>query len=206
MVDVVVRAATWIDVDAIEVVVDGVTVDTITIMPGDADPTDATIRYAKQVPIQTAATGGFVVIAAYGDAPLEPVHDRIRSVPTRLRRALTRPQAARHVEADIRRPDLRDLVGARRSLAIPQRTHPRFRVLALDTDHHGLAADGDELGGSALRSGGLSVRLVRDRFHDRQQRRRYRGELGACAIGKQHGILRCFGSFRASPSVDRSRA
>jgi len=74
MVDVTVRAATWIDVDAIDVVVDGVTVDTIPITAADADPGDPTIRFAKQLPIQTAATGGFVVIAAYGDAALEPVH------------------------------------------------------------------------------------------------------------------------------------
>ena len=75
-VAVTIRAATWIDVDAIDVVVDGQTVDTIPIMPGDADPGDATIRYNKTVTIQTAATGGFVVIAAYGNAPLEPVHAR----------------------------------------------------------------------------------------------------------------------------------
>jgi len=74
MLDVTVRAATWIDVDAIEVVVDGVTVDTIPITAGDRDVNDPTIRFAKQIPIQTAATGGFVVIAAYGDAALEPVH------------------------------------------------------------------------------------------------------------------------------------
>jgi hypothetical protein len=72
--DVTVRAATWVDVDAIEVIVDGVTTDTIPIMPGDADPTDPTIRFDKQISIQTAATGGFVIVAAYGDAPLEPVH------------------------------------------------------------------------------------------------------------------------------------
>ncbi|MCW5806328.1 MAG: CehA/McbA family metallohydrolase, partial [Deltaproteobacteria bacterium] len=73
-VDVTVRAATWVDVDSIDVVVDGMTVDTIPIMPGDADPSDATIRYAKRIQVQTAATGGFVVIAAYGNRPLEPVH------------------------------------------------------------------------------------------------------------------------------------
>jgi hypothetical protein len=72
--DVTVRAATWIDVDEIEVIVDGVTVDTITIVPADADPNDATIRYSKQIAIQTAATGGYVIVAAYGDGDLEPVH------------------------------------------------------------------------------------------------------------------------------------
>jgi len=73
-VDVVVRAATWIDVDTIEVVVDGTTVDTIPIMPGDADPNDATIRWTGSIPVQPRAAGGFVVVAAYGDATLEPVH------------------------------------------------------------------------------------------------------------------------------------
>lgn len=73
-VDVIVRAATWVDVDTIEVVVDGQTVDTIPILPGDADPTDATIRWSGKIPITTAAVGGFVVIAAYGDRTLEPVH------------------------------------------------------------------------------------------------------------------------------------
>ena len=74
LVDVTIRAATWIDVDAFDVVVDGVTHDTIPIMPGDADPSDPTVRWRGQVPVQTAALGGFVVIAAYGDATLEPVH------------------------------------------------------------------------------------------------------------------------------------
>jgi hypothetical protein len=73
-VDVTIRAATWVDVTAIEVIVDGLTVDTIPIMPGDTSPTDPTIRYSKKIAIQTAATGGFTVIAAYGSSPLEPVH------------------------------------------------------------------------------------------------------------------------------------
>ena len=73
-VDVTVRAATWVDVDAIDVVVDGETVDTIPIMPGDADPTNPAIRFHKPIQVQTAATGGFVIIAAYGDKALEPVH------------------------------------------------------------------------------------------------------------------------------------
>ena len=76
MVDVVVRAATWIDVDAIEVVVDGQTVDTISILPGDADPGDPAVRWRGQIPVQPAAAGGFVVIAAYGDRKMLPVHDK----------------------------------------------------------------------------------------------------------------------------------
>ncbi|MCX5748530.1 MAG: hypothetical protein NT062_39280, partial [Proteobacteria bacterium] len=74
LVDVVVQAPTWIDVTTLEVVVDGVTVDTIPIMASDADPGNPVIRYHKAIPVQVAATGGFVVIAAYGAADLEPVH------------------------------------------------------------------------------------------------------------------------------------
>lgn len=74
MVDVTVQAATWIDVDAIDVVVDGQVVDTIAIMPNDADPQNPVIRWQGQIPVQVQASGGFVVIAAYGDAALDPVH------------------------------------------------------------------------------------------------------------------------------------
>ncbi|MDB4954741.1 MAG: hypothetical protein JWO36_2310 [Myxococcales bacterium] len=73
-VDVVVQAATWVDVTTIEVIVDGTTVDTIPIMPADADPTNRVIRWRGAIPVQVRATGGFVVIAAYGEQPLEPVH------------------------------------------------------------------------------------------------------------------------------------
>lgn len=73
-VSVAVQAATWIDVTSIEVIVDGETEDTIPIMPTDADPRNRIVRWRGQIPIQTRATGGFVVIAAYGTQPLEPVH------------------------------------------------------------------------------------------------------------------------------------
>jgi hypothetical protein len=73
-VDVTIQAATWIDVTAIEVVVDGQTVDTIPIMPGDADMQNPVIRWHGQIPVNVRASGGFVVIAAYGTQALEPVH------------------------------------------------------------------------------------------------------------------------------------
>jgi hypothetical protein len=73
-VDVTVQAASWIDVTSLEVIVDGQTVDTIPIMPGDADPANPAVRWRKQVAVQTRATGGFIVVAAYGARPLEPVH------------------------------------------------------------------------------------------------------------------------------------
>ena len=74
MVDVMIQAASWVDVDAIDVVVDGSVVDTIAIMPGDADVSNPAIRFHKQLPVQVQASGGFVVIAAYGDQALDPVH------------------------------------------------------------------------------------------------------------------------------------
>ncbi|HEY4175413.1 MAG TPA: CehA/McbA family metallohydrolase [Kofleriaceae bacterium] len=72
MVDVEVQAASWIDVDAIDVVVDGDIVDTIPVMPADAQ--GPTIRYHAQVPVQVRATGGFIVIAAYAAKALDPIH------------------------------------------------------------------------------------------------------------------------------------
>ncbi len=73
MLDVTVQAASWVDVTSLELVVDGVG-DIMPIMPGDTDPTNHAIRFHKQLPIQVAATGGFVVVAAYGGQTLEPVH------------------------------------------------------------------------------------------------------------------------------------
>ena len=74
-VHVRVQAASWIDVDAIDVVVDGQTVDTIAIAPSDANPANPVIRFEKDIEINVAPEkGSYVVVAAYGDAPLEPVH------------------------------------------------------------------------------------------------------------------------------------
>ncbi|MDB4963227.1 MAG: hypothetical protein JWP01_3226 [Myxococcales bacterium] len=73
-IDVTVQAASWIDVDAIDVVVDGQTVDTIAVVPADADPGNPVVRWRGQIPIQVSATGGFVVIAAYAQRSLAPVH------------------------------------------------------------------------------------------------------------------------------------
>jgi hypothetical protein len=74
-VEVEVQAATWIDVDAIDVVVDGAIVDTIPILPGDADPGNPVVRWRGTIPVTVSASGmGFVIIAVEGDAALEPVH------------------------------------------------------------------------------------------------------------------------------------
>ena len=73
-VDVTIQAASWVDVTTIEVIVDGQTVDTIPIMVSDADPGNPVVRWHGQIPVQVRATGGFILIAAYGAQPLEPVH------------------------------------------------------------------------------------------------------------------------------------
>jgi hypothetical protein len=73
-VHVRVQAASWVDVDAIDVVVDGVVVDTIDILPSDADPAHPNVRFEEDVTIDVASAGSYVIVAAYGDSTLEPVH------------------------------------------------------------------------------------------------------------------------------------
>lgn len=70
-----VQAARWVDVDALDVVVDGRTIDTIEILPADADPENPVIRFDREIQVDVAGgDGSYVIVAAYGDAPLEPVH------------------------------------------------------------------------------------------------------------------------------------
>jgi hypothetical protein len=74
-VSVTVQAASWVDVTTIEVIVDGETTETFGVVPGDAVPGTA-VRWQRDIDVQTRATGGFIVIAAYGALPLEPVHPK----------------------------------------------------------------------------------------------------------------------------------
>jgi hypothetical protein len=70
-----VQAADWVAVTGLEVVVDGEPELVIDILPGDADPMNSTIRYeVMDIPIPVAAGGSYVIVAAYGEMPLEPVH------------------------------------------------------------------------------------------------------------------------------------
>jgi len=69
-----VQAASWIDVDAIDVVVDGAIVETIPILPEDADPLRPTTRLDATVTVDVSEAGSYVIVAAYGDEPLEPLH------------------------------------------------------------------------------------------------------------------------------------
>jgi hypothetical protein len=68
-----VQAASWVDVDTVEIVVDGELVQTLTLVPGDADPQNPTVRAQKLVPFDVAPGGSWVVVAAYGDEDLAPV-------------------------------------------------------------------------------------------------------------------------------------
>lgn len=71
---VIVRAATWIDVDSLEVIVDGRTTETIAIRPEDADPSDPTVRLDAIIEADVAPAGSFVIVHVAGSDPLEPVH------------------------------------------------------------------------------------------------------------------------------------
>lgn len=73
-VHVRIQAASWVDVDAFDVVVDGVTVDTVEILPGDADPAHPNVRFEEDITVDVASAGSYVIVAAYGDSTLEPVH------------------------------------------------------------------------------------------------------------------------------------
>jgi hypothetical protein len=74
MVSIQVQAASWVDVDAIDVVVDGETVMTIPVQPSDADPLNPALRFQRSIPVDVAAGGSYVIVAAYGDEDLAPVH------------------------------------------------------------------------------------------------------------------------------------
>jgi hypothetical protein len=69
-----VQAASWIDVDELEVFVDGASVATIAILPGDADPQTPSLRWRDTVTVDVATAGSWVVAVARGDSDLAPVH------------------------------------------------------------------------------------------------------------------------------------
>lgn len=66
-IDVVVRAASFISVDQLEVFVDGMTTELIPILPADTDPADTTVRLRATLQVDVAAGGSFVVLHASGN-------------------------------------------------------------------------------------------------------------------------------------------
>ena len=77
-VHVRVQAASWVDVDAIDVVFwNGSMVETDTYSVGvgeDCQPGAGAVRCEGDFMVPVPAANGFVVVAAYGDLPLSPVH------------------------------------------------------------------------------------------------------------------------------------
>lgn len=71
-VHITVRAASWVDVDQIEIVVDGRTFDTIDIAM-DCTQNGVIRCDLPAYPVPVAAANGYVVVAAYGNATMEPV-------------------------------------------------------------------------------------------------------------------------------------
>jgi hypothetical protein len=73
-VNVRVQAASWVDVDTVEIIVDGETVDTFAVGEDDADPQNPALRWHRDVVVDVAAGGSWVVVAAHGARDLAPVH------------------------------------------------------------------------------------------------------------------------------------
>lgn len=69
--EVVVRAASHVEVNRLEVIVDGVTSETLPIEASDADPGNPAIRARVDVEVDVAAGGSWVVFHAAGDAPFD---------------------------------------------------------------------------------------------------------------------------------------
>jgi hypothetical protein len=74
MVHVRVQAASWVTVDTLEVVVDGQTAMTLPIHASDASPTHPTTRFEQDIRVDVRSAGSYVIVAAHGAQPLEPVH------------------------------------------------------------------------------------------------------------------------------------
>ena len=76
MVQVTVRAASWIDADTLRVYADGALVETIPLDESMVDPLEPTVRFRNDVavPLAVGATPSWVVFVASGDQPLDPVH------------------------------------------------------------------------------------------------------------------------------------
>ncbi len=72
-IDVTVRAPSWISVDRLRVVVDGVVTETLAVDASTEDPLDPTVRFRAPVEVEVG-DGAFVVLVADGDDDLEPVY------------------------------------------------------------------------------------------------------------------------------------
>jgi len=71
--DIVVRAASWVPVARLEVIVDGRTLETRTIDASMRDPMNPTVRLRGTAMVPVAAAGSYAIVAVHGDADLAPV-------------------------------------------------------------------------------------------------------------------------------------
>ncbi|MCC6874683.1 MAG: CehA/McbA family metallohydrolase [Sandaracinaceae bacterium] len=72
--NVTVQAASWIEVDRLEVIADGESVETIPITEGDRDPLEPHVRIRAAVSVPVATSGSYVIFHAAGPSDLAPVH------------------------------------------------------------------------------------------------------------------------------------
>lgn len=70
-IDVVVRAAPWVDVSRIELIVDGTTVTTFLVREDDGDPLEPTVRARATLDVDVAASGSWVLVHVAGDEPID---------------------------------------------------------------------------------------------------------------------------------------
>ena len=64
-------AASHVDVDQLEIIVDGATTELIPIVPGDADPMNPVVRARATIDVDVASTGSWVVLHASGETAFD---------------------------------------------------------------------------------------------------------------------------------------
>lgn len=73
-VRVTVQAAPWIQVDRLEVIVDGMTIQTIPMDASTADPMNPVVRLRRDIQVPVEPGGSYAVFVAHGRGDLSPVH------------------------------------------------------------------------------------------------------------------------------------
>jgi hypothetical protein len=73
-VRVTVQAPTWVSAERLEVIVDGTTVQTVTLDASTRDPGNPVVRFRRDIEVPVAAAGSWVVFAAHSAQELTPVH------------------------------------------------------------------------------------------------------------------------------------
>ena len=73
MVHVTIRAAEWVGVESLEVIVDGTTTETIALTRDTVDPT-LLLDEMVAVPVAASAMGSYAVFHAFGTEPMADLH------------------------------------------------------------------------------------------------------------------------------------